>query len=473
MSRAPSGPPELGLRQTERERERDEPLLRAVVEVALQAAALGVLRLQEADPRGPDLLEVALALGDVHAAQELFRPTVEPDEWAGRPVDRAALARPGDEPGREVVDLARRDARLEPRAHFSDVFGCDHELPEEAPAGRRVVVARHVLEGRIDAFPGDAAVGLGDEEDVRRRPRDHAEQVALPHELLPALLALGDVECGDDPPVQALAVDDVVDRAVHDQLVARFRAPAALELLREAARHDALEGGVEHGRVLRVEEDLRDEAPPNPLVVRVARQAFGSVVEADDRALLVAEHERDRRGVDDRASERLLVLDLTQPLRELALELVRRRDVPDDGHDLVPARRGHPRLEETALAVDVELVLERLRALTRECPLRAGHDPVDHVLGQEVADVLPDHLLAHADEAARVAGDVLVRAVAREPDHQVRDRVEQRQQPGLALPERVEARVLLGHRRSAAMRAPESSPLGTKPLAPLSSTSVP
>ena len=286
-------------------------------------------------------------------------------------------------------------------------------------------------------------------------------------------LALGHVEAGDDPPVQALAVEDVVDRAVHDQLLAGLRQPAALDLLGEAARLDPPHGRLERLRVLGVDEDLGDGAAPDPLVVVVPGEALRGVVEADDRALLVAEHEHDRRRVHDRAGERLLVLYLAQAFGQLALEPVRGRDVADDGDDLVPAARGHAGLEQAALPADFELVLERLGALRRHRPLDAGHDAVDDVLREEVADVAADHLLAGADEAARIAGDVGVRPIAIEPDHQVRDRVEQRLQPGLVAPELVQAGVLRAHRNSAAIRAPESSALGTNPLAPLSSTSDP
>ena len=46
---------ELALRQPEREGERDEPLLRAVVQVPLEAPPLGVARLDEPHARAAEL----------------------------------------------------------------------------------------------------------------------------------------------------------------------------------------------------------------------------------------------------------------------------------------------------------------------------------------------------------------------------------------------------------------------------------
>ena len=58
--------PRLG--EPERQRERDEPLLRAVVQVALEPPALGVARLDDARTRAAQLVLVGGALGDVDAA---------------------------------------------------------------------------------------------------------------------------------------------------------------------------------------------------------------------------------------------------------------------------------------------------------------------------------------------------------------------------------------------------------------------
>ena len=58
------------LGEPERHRERDEALLRAVVEVALEHATRLVGRLDDARARGPDLLVLAPALGHVDAGEE-------------------------------------------------------------------------------------------------------------------------------------------------------------------------------------------------------------------------------------------------------------------------------------------------------------------------------------------------------------------------------------------------------------------
>src|SRR6266513_2919985 len=55
----------LRLREPQGEREGDEPLLRAVVEVALEPAAFRVRRLDDARARLADLMLLLLAVGDL------------------------------------------------------------------------------------------------------------------------------------------------------------------------------------------------------------------------------------------------------------------------------------------------------------------------------------------------------------------------------------------------------------------------
>ena len=54
---------DLGPHEPELDAERDEALLRAVVQVALEPPALGVARCDDALPRGPQLAEPLLGLG--------------------------------------------------------------------------------------------------------------------------------------------------------------------------------------------------------------------------------------------------------------------------------------------------------------------------------------------------------------------------------------------------------------------------
>src|SRR6185312_12285841 len=65
------------------------------------------------------------------------------------------------------------------------------------------------------------------------------------------------------------------------------------------------------------------------------------------------------------------------------------------------------------------------------------------LLRQEVTDVVPDDLLAGAKEGLAPALRLEVRPVPRDPEHQVRDRIEQSAAAGLAAPERLQAAVLL------------------------------
>jgi hypothetical protein len=82
---------QLGLSEPEGERERDEALLRPVVEVALEATPLGVTGLQEALARMAQLLFLPLALGDLHAGDEEAGPPVLVEQGV---VDHATTAWP-------------------------------------------------------------------------------------------------------------------------------------------------------------------------------------------------------------------------------------------------------------------------------------------------------------------------------------------------------------------------------------------
>src|SRR5213078_2407192 len=59
-------------------------------------------------------------------------------------------------------------------------------------------------------------------------------------------------------------------------------------------------------------------------------------------------------------------------------------DLPDDQEELALAGCRHAAFVVAGLAVEVELVFERLRPGAGECLLRSGHDPVGEVPRQAV-----------------------------------------------------------------------------------------
>ena len=169
---------ELRLGEPERERQRDEPLLRAVVQVALEPPPLRVGRLDETRARPAQLVLVALALRDVGAADQVVAVAVA-RERARPPLDRQLAAADGAPRCLERHRVAGGDRGEEGLAHRLDVLRRDDEIPEE-PADRAVVVdSRRRGERRVDAAPVDRAVGVDGAEQRRRRPADAREEVVL------------------------------------------------------------------------------------------------------------------------------------------------------------------------------------------------------------------------------------------------------------------------------------------------------
>ena len=137
ISAAPAGPASSSrLREPQRQRQRDEPLLRAVVEVALQPPALGGLGLDDARARAAQLLLLALLVGDVDAVEEPALLAVLVDDRRHRPRDQAPLAGRGDP---AVLVLEPGHVGLERVAHGRGVLRRGEQLPEE-PAARVLVV---------------------------------------------------------------------------------------------------------------------------------------------------------------------------------------------------------------------------------------------------------------------------------------------------------------------------------------------
>ena len=100
------GQPRLG--EAERERERREALLGSVVQVALEAPAGGVGRGDDPRARGPDLLFLALALGDVGAGEQHARRPPLVEDRRRRPGDDALAGRPGSASGSRARPAAPR-----------------------------------------------------------------------------------------------------------------------------------------------------------------------------------------------------------------------------------------------------------------------------------------------------------------------------------------------------------------------------
>ena len=122
--------PKLRLGEPQRERQRDEPLLRAIVEVPLESPPLGIGSFDETGSRTTHLLLVALPRGDVHRTDQVVllaicversRPPLDDDLPAVRRPPRcldsreAARLRRREEGGARPVELAVGDDELPER----------------------------------------------------------------------------------------------------------------------------------------------------------------------------------------------------------------------------------------------------------------------------------------------------------------------------------------------------------------------
>ena len=107
---------DLRAREPQRERERDEALLRAVVEVPLQAAPLGRLDLHDPLPRRVDLALVLPCARDVDAAEEVALLAVLVDDRDAPPGDAPRPAGPCQRACSRARRRAARSARAPRRA---------------------------------------------------------------------------------------------------------------------------------------------------------------------------------------------------------------------------------------------------------------------------------------------------------------------------------------------------------------------
>ena len=357
---------QLALGQPQRQRERHEPLLGAVVQVALQAPALDARRLDEARAGAAQLLLVALSLGHVHTADQELVVAPVLGERRDRPRDvhpravgrmpRVFLLRGGGVGARRLEDHL---------AHARNVVLGEEDVPEVPVAGGRVVAAaRCALERPVEA--ADAALGV-DEAEVARRRLDHG-----PHELA---LALEVVEARLQLVVEllqldlvALALGDVADD--EDDLVVADRRDARLEVPPFVERERVLDlvhpAGCEHpadaGHDLLADvgrQDLADVVPEE-LVRRMHEERLVAGLDVEVVPVVIEpEHEVGER-LDEPAQPRLGAGQLRQA--PLALEresgggadalqqvgVVEQRRVVDQHGDAAPAalddRRGSPGL---------------------------------------------------------------------------------------------------------------------------------
>ena len=198
--------PQPRLREPQRERERDEPLLRAVVQVPLEPAALVVAGLDDPRARGAQLRLLRLALGHVGAAD---------DELVGRsgerpqpPGDDPPVARPADPGGLVLEADPALDLLLERLLHLGDELGRRDEIPE-LRADRVLVAVPHELAERVvDALGRDRPVALHRDQKARRRAADRRQEVALRLDLVALRDELGQILAADQVAEVPLAVDD-------------------------------------------------------------------------------------------------------------------------------------------------------------------------------------------------------------------------------------------------------------------------
>ena len=136
------GPGHPAARHAERQRQRDQPLLRPVVQVALEPAAFGVPGLHDPGPGRPHQLQLRLDLGlqpgvlQGHARRRRGQPDQLRLEVQARVVDQHGLPRPGQRD--------HRPPRIRPRRVHRQARG----------VGEAVPVPERELQGGIAQRPG-------------------------------------------------------------------------------------------------------------------------------------------------------------------------------------------------------------------------------------------------------------------------------------------------------------------------------
>ena len=160
-SSAPAGSElHLRLREPQRERQRDEPLLGAVVEVPLEPAPRFVAGLDDPGSRRSDLLLLLPALGDVGARDEDDGTALHAEDLAGTPrddPDGAVLAEPA-----RLAPLRRHAVRRRADRHPGQIPVVGVYELEQAPAASRPLASSRA---------GARTPGSGRIRSRSRRPR--------------------------------------------------------------------------------------------------------------------------------------------------------------------------------------------------------------------------------------------------------------------------------------------------------------
>lgn len=171
---------DAGARKPQRQRQRHEPLLGPVMEVALEAAALGVGGLDDAGALRPDPGLLRLALGDVEAARD------DQVDAAGliaqgrvAPQDQAPLAAAGHP---QVLVVGRERLGPEGGSDAVALLWRDEQLPDRAAAHLGGGVARELLARLVELQ--DPAVGVEHDDEARHRADDRVGEVTLALEIV-------------------------------------------------------------------------------------------------------------------------------------------------------------------------------------------------------------------------------------------------------------------------------------------------
>ena len=172
-------PPGARARGAQEQREPDEPRLRAVVEVALEAPALGVADLDEPRARRPQLLEAPVQLG-VQARDVRAQEPAEEGErhqrgrHEGRPPRHVARAGHRDDDEQEGEQRAGVDGReLQPgerRRALPVARGADHHHDEQADVEQRAHDAPGQRQRLVVADEQDVVRAVGAVQRLGRRP---------------------------------------------------------------------------------------------------------------------------------------------------------------------------------------------------------------------------------------------------------------------------------------------------------------